>query len=503
MAPSMVDKIRERAVEQAQSAEKAAFEWENATTNKQKLNVSRDLMNSSMTMIEQYRKYHRQNQRGELINDLTATTPEEQRATIERVLLESVTVADYHRERYNNLVATIQAERQAKRKADRQAKRKVDRERTQKDRTKVFPKPDTTTPFVSLSSFGLKGWARQRPATVPNYTAFDQATRNEPSWMPEVRDRLPESARDSLLPRTFRDIDETPEGMSVQMVIPDIPGAAKMGDLSIDQVTSKDGDSRPNFARMEWRDGVYRLGEEIFASQNTDVDAFWDQTPPPATPWSTSSPRTIQSVVGEYGSEGFEVVNQFLRSGPDREEDVWEGIERDIQYAIQHTNRAMRRRDRMLIQEQIDGLEYTQRQISTLDAGMRPVPRTVMVRRGGGNRTFSRMQQHLQVGDRFTDDCFTSTSLNPTFNWGASPMVNVILTEGTPALWTDGHAMRSIENEVIVGRGVTYEVVSTDNERGWILRTIPPEGRYTPPPVSAYGDNDPLSPEARQFLKER
>ena len=502
MSPSTVDQIRERAVDQAETAEKAVFQWENATTNEQKLRACRDLMDSSIAMMETFRRYHRQNQRGELVDDLKATTLEEQRTTIERVLLSTSIGADYHRKRYNGFVATVQAERKAKRQAERQAKRKKDREQARRDRTKIIPKPDTTTPFVSLESSGLKGWARQRPATPPDYTAFDQATRGEPDWMPLVRSRMRESAR-GILPRTFRDIDTTPEGMSVQMVIPDAPGASKMGDLSLDQVTSKDGDERPSFVRRDpWGDGVFLLGEEIFANQNTDADAFWNQTIPPATAWSTASPMSMQSVVEEYGEEGFKTINDVIRRGPDRERSFWSRIENDIQKtALQSpTNRARQRR---LILDQIEGKQFTQSQISTMDAGMRPTPRTVMARRGVGSNTFGRMQQELRVGDRFTDDCFTSASINPVFNWRDSPMVNVILTEGTPALWTDGHALKSQENEVIIGRGVTYEVVSTDNERGWILRTVPPDGPYTPPPVSAYGNDDPLSPQARQFVSKR
>ena len=502
MTPSTVDQIREWAVDQAQTEEKAVFERENATTTEQKLKASRDLMDSTIAMMEKFRRYHRQNQRGELVDEFYRKTLEEQRETIERVLLATAIGADYHRERYNGFVAAMQAERQAKRQADRQAKRKKDREQARRDRIKIIPKPDTTTPFVSLRSSGLEGWARQRPATPPDYTAFDQATRGEPDWMPEVRGRIRESARELYVPRMFRDIDTTPEGMSVQMAIPDAPGASKMGDLSIDQVTSKDGGERPSFVRREWEDKVFLLGEEIFANQNTDADAFWNQTIPPATAWSTAEPRSLQSVVEEYGSEGFETINDVIRRGPDRERSVWSRIENDIQTALQ-LSKTRQARQRELILDQIEGIQTTQSQISTMDAGMRPAPRTVMARRGVGVNTFGRMQQHLKVGDRFTDDCFTSASINPVFNWRDSPMTNIILTEGTPALWTDGHALKSIENEVIIGRGVTYEVVSTDNERGWVLRTVPPDGPYTPPPVSAYGNDDPLSPQARQFLRKR
>ena len=500
MTPSTVDQIRERAVDQAQTAEKAHFSRENATTTEQKLRASRYLMDTDIAMMEKLRRYYRQNQRGELVDDLTATTPEEQRTTIERALLSTAIAADYHRERYNGFVAAIQAERQA----ERQAKRKKDREQARRDRTKIIPKPDTTTPFVSLRSSGLKGWARQRPATPPDYTAFDQATRGEPDWMPILRSRIRSAfTRDLGLPRTFRDIDTTPEGMPVQMAIPDAPGASKMGDLSIDQVTPKDGDESPSFVRREWEDGVFLLGEEIFANQNTDADAFWNQEIPPATAWSTSGRRELVdmgSAVGSYGEENFATINEFIRGGPDGERSFWSGIEDDIQTALRSPKSGSRAYDLELIQRQIASIQNTQSQISTMDAGMRPAPRTVMARRGMGVDTFGRMQQELRVGDRFTDDCFTSASINPVFNWSNSPMTNVILTEGTPVLWTDGHARGSRENEVIIGRGVTYEVVSTDNERGWILRTVPPDGPYTPPPVSVYGNDDPLSPQASQIM---
>ena len=287
------------------------------------------------------------------------------------------------------------------------------------------------------------------------------------------------------------------------MAIPDAPGASKMGDLSLDQVTPKDDDESPSFVRLEWEDGVFLLGEEIFANQNTDADAFWNQEISPATAWSTSGRRelaTIGSTVGSYGEENFATINEFIRGGPDGERSVWSGIEDDIQTALRSPKSGSRAYDLELIQRQIASIQTTQSQISTMDAGMRPAPQTVMVRRGMGGDTFGRMQQHLKVGDRFTDDCFTSASINPVFNWSNSPMTNVILTEGTPVLWTDGHARGSRENEVIVGRGVTYEVVSTDNERGWILRTVPPDGPYTPPPVSVNGNDDPLSPQASQIM---
>ena len=48
----------------------------------------------------------------------------------------------------------------------------------------------------------------------------------------------------------------------------------------------------------------------------------------------------------------------------------------------------------------------------------------------------------------------------------------------------DHDGRKEEENEVIIGRGVTYEVVSTDNDRGWILRTVPPEGDYVPPELT-------------------
>ena len=395
---------------------------------------------------------------------------------------------------YNSALANFQAARRAENRAQATSRRPPP----------TPPKPDTTTPFVSLESSGLKGWARQRPATPPDYTAFDQATRGEPDWMPILRSRIRSAfTRDLGLPRTFRDIDTTPEGMPVQMAIPDAPGASKMGDLSLDQVTPKDDDESPSFVRLEWEDGVFLLGEEIFANQNTDADAFWNQEISPATAWSTSGRRelaTIGSTVGSYGEENFATINEFIRGGPDGERSVWSGIEDDIQTALRSPKSGSRAYDLELIQRQIASIQTTQSQISTMDAGMRPAPQTVMVRRGMGGDTFGRMQQHLKVGDRFTDDCFTSASINPVFNWSNSPMTNVILTEGTPVLWTDGHARGSRENEVIVGRGVTYEVVSTDNERGWILRTVPPDGPYTPPPVSVNGNDDPLSPQASQIM---
>ena len=76
-------------------------------------------------------------------------------------------------------------------------------------------------------------------------------------------------------------------------------------------------------------------------------------------------------------------------------------------------------------------------------------------------------------------------------------MMNIIVSEGTPVLWVGGKArLKEEENELVIGRGTTYEVVSTDNERGWILRTVPPKGKYRPPKIPSHV---PLA--ARRFLQ--
>ena len=212
--------------------------------------------------------------------------------------------------------------------------------------------------------------------------------------------------------------------------------------------------SKGELAKMTdnpWMSRIWKAGERLFSKQNSDPESlsFWNQTP--GQDPNDIRAQTIADSVGRYGGAGYRDINDFLRRT--------------------HT---------FTVPLKIANVQVNTR---NMDAGMQPAPATIFARRGVGENTFARMQKHLQVGDRFTDDVFTSASINPMSNWHSSPMVNIILTEGTPALWTSSRALRETENEVIIGRGVTYEVVSTDNERGWILRTVPPEGDYAPPTI--------------------
>ena len=254
-------------------------------------------------------------------------------------------------------------------------------------------------------------------------------------------------------PRNFRSISLTPEGGPVLTV------GMNEGE------TLAEFTNRPNLVNKtprerlsemtsrSYQDDTWQAGETVFSKQRSKAEDFWLTKPVP------NKKIMIGQAVSRYGGSVYETVNGILRRTESPDLDTRREAE-DI--------------------------------IRAMDAGMQPAPQTISARRGVGQDTFQRMQQHLKVGDRFTDDSFTSTSVNPMFNWSydqstfpptPSTMLNIIITEGTPTLWTDSMAMRSAENEAIIGRGVTYEVVSTDNERGWILRTVPPEGDYVPPEI--------------------
>ena len=529
LSESDMAEARKKALKIARDAEEWMHGDRGSATAAEKLRDVRELMDSTSKFMDSMQKNLRQVRRGALVPKIPGDTPEKQRKFIEGILFASVAKFDHHREQHNNLVATIQAERQADRQAERQALRDSARSKRQQeqaaaDRRKKSPnpppKPITTTPFESLNEVGLLGWARQRPPTPPNYAAFDRGAEN-PDWVSKLEDEYAgesRAMRNFLVPRGLRNITQTPEGGPMRTVIPKIPGrpsdgATSLSDLSYSQLR---GDSRrPVHSEKPWRLGVYNAGEEIFRDQNSSGDAqsFWEQTPPPPTWWNKQSRRGLDYAVRTYGTSGYTSINAYMRN--DRDAQSLRNIDQEARRILADEQRPKdeqemttleRRRKKDELLDRLREVEETQRDIATLDAGMRPAPQTVFTRRGVGPDVFSRMQQHLKVGDRFTDDAFTSVSLTPTFNWagtaseGNSPMTNIILTEGTPALWTDGHALRESENEVIVGRGVTYEVVSTDNERGWVLRTIPPDGRYTPKPVSAYGNDDPLA-ETRQYLR--
>jgi len=152
-------------------------------------------------------------------------------------------------------------------------------------------------------------------------------------------------------------------------------------------------------------------------------------------------------------------------------------------------------------QQIVDRREERREEIAALDSAMRSAPETILTRRSIDPRVYERMRQTLRPGDRFTDDAFTSVSIDPTANLGVpgqpGSMMNVILTEGTPTLWAGGSRSPGTQNEVIIGRGTTFEVVSANNEQGWVLRTVPSSSGYNPPPVPNY-----VSPDVSAFIAE-
>ena len=306
--------------------------------------------------------------------------------------------------------------------------------------------------FESLDEFGLKGWKRQRLDTPPDYSAYDEATPGRPEWMNDQRwERgIPSSVElGKGPPSAFRTITQTPEGDPVRNVWGNTIESSE-SDIDPRLVIPFSDDRYVPGIRKKLEKDIWRSGEEIFASQSSDANRFWRKKPKDVD-------QNMSYAVLDYGGALFKPVNALTRGTPfDKYTLASEfGKTSDDVVTI----------------------------IRTIDSGMKPAPETIFARRGVGENTFRRMQQHLKVGDRFTDDSFTSASITPIFNWQSSPMVNIILTEGTPTLWTDSKALLEEENEVIIGRGVTYEVVSTDNERGWILRTVPSKKKYVPPEI--------------------
>lgn len=365
---------------------------------------------------------------------------------------------------------------------------------------------DTQTPFEPVP--GLQGWKRQRPAVVSNIEALrtlDQNTPTRPSWMNNVPWNPLKS--DRTAPQTFRDVDRTPEGDPVLMMMGgENTGISRLGQMDPELIVDP---ANPSVIDAAWLRDIWDQGNAVFTEQSPDRDDFWNQTPLDAEnrPGYYGTQRTLAQAVEHYGDWGSLESNDFLRRGP------FEGIRAlkdnmQIVRDIDSSEKYIRRKSTLErytahrdVRVAVETHDEARSLIATLDAGMRPSPRTVFVRRGVGKVVSAVMQQHLQVGDRFTDDSFASTSITPTFNWGdfadSGPMMNIIVSEGTPVLWVGGKArLKEEENELVIGRGTTYEVVSTDNERGWILRTVPPKGKYRPPKIPSHV---PLA--ARRFLQ--
>jgi len=390
----------------------------------------------------------------------------------ERIVREA-SIYDGLREQYNESLSTFRRDQALARAASRRASRtKID--------SPNDPAQRPSEPFTSLDGAGLKGWARQRPAKAPDYSAYDAATRDLP---PQFRDPRIEQS-ETIPPLSFRNVTQTPEGEPVRMIVAsDTTDTRSLRDLQLDDVFDifeRDGNLIVSSA--EFRDTVFEGGERFFSEQRSSSPL--------------SNDPSVEFVVNYYGQYGFSDLNNAIRG---KGEAMIGRISIHTQKYTEATKIGERNWQRKTIEGLVRKADEQTEQIQVMDQSMRPVPEHVFVRRGVGVNTFRRMQANLQVGDRFTDDCFVSASIDPTFNWRTggtqSPMVNVIVSAGTPALWTDGNALKAIENEVILGRGITYEVISTDSERGWILRTIPPEGTYRPP------NPDFVPDEAREIIR--
>jgi len=329
-----------------------------------------------------------------------------------------------------------------------------------------------------------------------------QEAPGEPSWVNTV-DWHPELT--DTWPITFRDVDRTPEGDPVTMMMGrENEGISRLDMMDPELIVRSSAELMSAVIDKDWMRDVWDQGNEVFTEQSPDRDDFWNTVPLTGNkPGYYSKPISFAEAVESYGDWGYLESNDYIRRGyPNTLEEMRRGMQtvRDIDSSNPYTQRK-RSLDRFRAREDVEravrNCDTARTLIATLDTAMRPAPRNIFVRRGFGEDVSERMQQELRVGDRFTDECFTSSSITPTFNWSRNNMANIIVTEGTPVLWTNGHARKGEkENELIIGRGVTYEVVSTDNERGWILRTIPPKGRYRAPRIP-----DPIPQSARRFLQ--
>jgi len=456
------------------------------------------------------------------------------------------------RQAYNDRVKAGQEEQKLKQQRQRQ--------RT-KTGTSLNVPVDTTTPFESLSGEGLLGWQRQRPAGAPDYTAFDRATPGQPAsldfpgW---------ETTGDSTSTKTqlYRDVTRTPEGAPVRVIMPDavtsragMPTFPGLANASVDDIAvftqndprlardlsgggrgpqeggvgatrTFDAQNAPSSVgrydtisrRSSWINGVARVGNQIFDEQRSNNTEFWDRENPNGQPITFGSrnatrpgfgvPR-VRDYVSRHAAYTAPDTNGYLR-GSGRQ-----GMYRDRENAyMEETLRGIRRQQtagdvdagtlnarRREFQQIVDRREERREEIAALDSAMRSAPETILTRRSIDPRVYERMRQTLRPGDRFTDDAFTSVSIDPTANLGVpgqpGSMMNVILTEGTPTLWAGGSRSPGTQNEVIIGRGTTFEVVSANNEQGWVLRTVPSSSGYNPPPVPNY-----VSPDVSAFIAE-
>ncbi len=453
---------------------------------------------------------------------------------------------------YNDLVKTAQEQRVAT---------VAERRQRAKAGTRFSVPVDTVTPFESLNDVGLLGWRRQRSVAPPDYTEFDQSTPGRPASVDFPG--WEQDGRAGGKPQLYRDVTQTPEGAPVRVVMPDsvtrrsgMPDNPGLANADVDDIAEFVQNARPmsrnrvnpydtstpttldsrnvpqNITdrdlvrrKSSWTRGIQQVGEKIFDEQGRDNDAFWDRENPNgqyALTFGRRSGRSpdgqplpdkprVRDYVARHVYQTAQDNNGYLRESGrqrtyrDREDAYMDSELRAIRQQQARGNEpsaAFLERTRQVFQQIVDRRNDIKEEIAAIDSGMRPISETILTRRSVSPDVYARMQGALRPGDRFTDDGFTSVSIDPTENLNApgapnGSMVNVILTQGTPTLWASGSGDPMTTNEAIIGRGTTFEVVSADNERGWILRTVPSPSGYTPPPIPDY-----TSPDVLDFIAE-
>jgi hypothetical protein len=448
------------------------------------------------------------------------------------------------RQAYNDVIKTDKEQRSTREKERRQ--------RAKAGTTFSVP-VDTVTPFESLDDVGLLGWQRQRSVAPPDYTAFDQSTPGRPASVDFPFWGETSSWGTSGKPRQYRDVTQTPEGAPVRVVMPEsvtrrsgMPDNPGLRDANVDDIAEFIQNARPMSRnrvnpfdtstprrldsrnvpptitsedtvqrKSSWTRGIQQVGEAIFGEQGSDNNAFWDRENPNGQYALTFGQRSgkgpegqalpdkprIRDYVARHVSATAQDNNGYLRgSGRQRiyrdREDAYmaEALSSMRQVPKERLNQSWVSQKRQEFQQIVDRRNDIKEEITAIDSGMRPISETILTRRSVSPEIYARMQSSLRPGDRFTDDGFTSVSIDPTQNLSApnGSMVNVIVTQGTPTLWASGSGNPMTSNEAILGRGTTFEVVSADNERGWILRTVPSPSGYTPPPIPEYTSQDVL-----------
>ncbi|MER6217102.1 ADP-ribosyltransferase [Streptomyces sp. NPDC001272] len=117
----------------------------------------------------------------------------------------------------------------------------------------------------------------------------------------------------------------------------------------------------------------------------------------------------------------------------------------------------------------VEGNPEIDESIARIDEAMelQPTPENVMVLRETGLNAFNCPVDELR-GSIQSDPGYLSTALGPeaTFDPGAEAVIHLEVPEGTPAMYLEGLSHYDTERELLLGRGLEYEVIEEPDYHG-------------------------------------